>query len=96
MPQIVSRLLRRRAAAVCLFASLSLAAGVAVRAEPPSDPTVVAVGDLACQSLPQGQGTATCQSGAVADLIRMLAPDRFLALGDLQYSKGTLDEFLRG
>lgn len=33
--------------------------------------------------------------GAVADLIRELEPDRFLALGDLQYNNGKLSEFLR-
>jgi hypothetical protein len=59
------------------------------------DPVVVAVGDLACQTLTSGRGTATCQSGAVADLIRRIDPDRFLALGDLQYNNGKLSEFLR-
>jgi acid phosphatase type 7 len=59
------------------------------------DPVVVAAGDLACQSLPNGQGIATCQSGAVANLIRQIAPDRFLALGDLQYNNGKLSEFRR-
>ena len=52
-------------------------------------------GDLACHSLTQGQGSATCQSGAIADLIREIDPDRFLALGDLQYNNGRLSEFLR-
>jgi hypothetical protein len=59
------------------------------------DPVVVAVGDLACQTLTSGEGTATCQSGAVADLIGSIGPDRFLALGDLQYSKGSLRQFMR-
>lgn len=58
-------------------------------------PVIVAVGDLACQSLPKGKGTATCQSQAIADLITQIAPDRFLALGDLQYSNAKLVEFLR-
>jgi hypothetical protein len=96
MSPVGSRLQPRRAGAAWVFGSLCLVAAVAVLAAPSAPaPTVVAVGDLACQSLPQGQGTATCQSGAVADLIRELAPDRFLALGDLQYSNGTLEEFLR-
>ena len=59
------------------------------------DPVIVAVGDLACQSLPQGQGAATCQSGKIADLIRDIDPDRFLALGDLQYNNAKLSEILR-
>ena len=96
MSRAPSPLLRRRVTLACAAGSLALVASSAVLAGlPDGDPTVVAVGDLACQSLPQGQGTATCQSDAVADLIRQLAPDRFLALGDLQYSKGALDEFLR-
>lgn len=59
------------------------------------DPVIVAVGDLACQSFPQGQGTATCQSERIADLIRDIDPDRFLALGDIQYNNAKLSEFLR-
>jgi len=61
----------------------------------PGDPVIVAVGDLACQTLTEGNGTATCQSGAIADLIREIGPNKFLALGDLQYNKGELSEFLR-
>lgn len=41
----------------------------ATESVPASDPVVVAVGDIACQTLTNGQGTATCQSGAVANLI---------------------------
>jgi hypothetical protein len=88
--------LRRPLVSIACTAAVGLIATSAVLAVPPvRDPTVAATGDLACQSLAQGEGTATCESGAVADLIRQLAPDRFLALGDLQYSKGALDEFLR-
>lgn len=65
----------------------------ATESVPASDPVVVAVGDIACQTLTNGQGTATCQSGAVANLIRRIDPDRFLALGDLQYNNGKLSEF---
>lgn len=65
------------------------------RAVAHDDPVVVAAGDLACQTLTSGEGSATCQSGAVADLIRSIGPDRFLALGDLQYNNGKLSEFLR-
>lgn len=58
-------------------------------------PVIVAVGDLACQSLSQGQGEGACRSGDVAELITSLGPDRFLALGDLQYNTGTSREFAR-
>lgn len=55
--------------------------------------TVMAVGDIACQS-----GTpvtaVTCRHGDVADLIADADPDRFLALGDLQYQDATLAQFL--
>jgi hypothetical protein len=79
-------------------AAVSLPGGgahAADRGAASDDPVVVAVGDLACQTLTNGKGTATCQSGAVADLIRRIDPDRFLALGDLQYNNGKLSEYLR-
>jgi len=90
---------RRSALAVLAATSLVILATVLVptigaQAEG-HDPVIVAAGDLACQSLPKGNGTATCQSGAVANLIRRIDPDRFLALGDLQYTSGKLKEFRR-
>ncbi len=84
---------QRLAVIAALMLGVALAAPAS--AEPEDAPTIVAVGDLACQSLSQGQGTATCQSGAIADLVRALAPDRFLPLGDLQYANGRLEEFMR-
>ncbi len=84
-----------RVPVIVVGALAAIASTGAPAARPSPAPVIVAVGDLACQSLAQGQGTATCQSGAVADLIRQIGPARFLALGDLQYSKGSLDEFLR-
>ena len=82
-----------------LVAAIALLPGPGVRAvgrmTASDDPVVVAAGDFACQTLTSGEGTATCQSGAVADLIRRIDPDRFLALGDLQYNNGKLSEFLR-
>jgi hypothetical protein len=83
---------RSLAAALVLVAAMLLVPGARAGDH---DPVIVAVGDLACQTLTQGRGTATCQSGAVADLIREIHPDRFLALGDLQYNNGTLREFQR-
>jgi len=64
-------------------------------AAPPVDPTIVAVGDIACQSLQKNTNEGACRSGEVADLVTRLAPTRFLPLGDLQYSKGSLKEFRR-
>jgi len=61
----------------------------------PRDPVVVAVGDLACQALTHGQGEGACRSGEIADLIRSIAPDKFLGLGDLQYNNGKLTEYMR-
>jgi len=66
-----------------------------VAAPTPPDPRVAAVGDIACQSFTQGDGEGACRSDEVAALVTDLAPDRFLALGDLQYNKGELGEFLR-
>jgi hypothetical protein len=64
-------------------------------AAPSVDPTIVAVGDIACQSLQQNTNEGACRSGEVADLVSQLDPTRFLPLGDLQYSKGSLDEYQR-
>ena len=73
---------------------MTLAPAIGAQAEQ-HDPVIVAAGDLACQSLPRGRGTATCQSGAVATLVRRIDPDRFIPLGDLQYTSGKLREFRR-
>jgi hypothetical protein len=59
-----------------------------------SAPVLVAVGDLVCPRGSPGQGTQVCRSDLVADLITEIAPDRFLALGDLQYEDGSLEKFL--
>jgi hypothetical protein len=76
-----------------LIATGALATPGAVATE--HDPVIVAVGDLACQALTDGQSEGACRSQAVADLIREIDPDRFLALGDLQYNNGKLSGFLR-
>ncbi len=68
--------------------------GDPVSGEEDSDPVVVAVGDLVCTKGSPGQGTRVCRSDLVADLVTQIAPDRFLALGDLQYEDGSLDRFL--
>ena len=60
-----------------------------------SPPKIVAVGDIACQSFSQSDGEGACRSDEVAALITSLRPDAFLALGDLQYNDGGLDQFLR-
>jgi Calcineurin-like phosphoesterase len=94
------RRLRRRAlhlSTVLLVGTVSLTApGTAsVAASPAPDPVIAAVGDIACQSFSHSDGEGACRSDEVAALITDLAPDRFLALGDIQYNKGALDEFLR-
>jgi Calcineurin-like phosphoesterase len=95
----MSRRLRR----VALIASATLLLSVTsaspftrAGAVPPSaDPVIAAVGDIACQSFSQSDGEGACRSDEVAALITQLAPDRFFALGDLQYNNGKLEEFLR-
>jgi len=64
---------------------------------PPPPPTgtatVLAVGDIAC-----APGSAVTQSRCrhrdVAAVVGSQSPDRFIALGDLQYQNGTLAEFM--
>ena len=88
-----ARVLRRSVVAIMLLPMASFFAPGAAATE--HDPVIVAVGDLACQSLTHGQGVGACRSGEIADLIRDIDPDRFLALGDIQYNNGKLSEFLR-
>jgi acid phosphatase type 7 len=56
--------------------------------------TVVAVGDIAC---PPGARVTrrTCKQAATARSAATLAPDRVIALGDLQYQKGGYRAFKR-
>jgi len=57
-------------------------------------PVIAAVGDIACNSLPS-EHNRRCRYDAVADAIRGIGPDAFLALGDLQYLHGGLEDFRR-
>lgn len=88
---------RRSAIAVALatIGLVAVAATQAVSAKPAPDPVIVAVGDIACQSLSKGTGEGACRSDETAALIKSLSPTRFLALGDLQYNNGTLEEYQR-
>ena len=59
---------------------------------------VAAAGDIACSAdydqFNGGEGTATeCRQHHVSDLVVARDPDAVLALGDLQYTAGTLSEF---
>ena len=63
-----------------------------LRASSTAPVRVVAVGDIACP--PGAEVTATtCRQRATARLARGLDPDAVLALGDLQYQKGSLSGF---
>jgi hypothetical protein len=55
-----------------------------------SDPTVVAVGDIAC---PAGDTTDPCQQQQTATLAASQHPDDVLMLGDAQYNAGLYSEF---
>ena len=96
----MSRRLRRFAliASAAMLLSVTSASPFtpAAAVPPPADPVIAAVGDIACQSFSQSDGEGACRSDEVAALITQLAPDRFFALGDLQYNNGKLEEFLAG
>lgn len=67
--------------------------GSAVDPPPPGlTATIMAVGDLACESGTPVTST-TCRHAEVADLIASSGVDRFIALGDLQYQDATLAQF---
>jgi len=53
---------------------------------------VVAAGDIVCSPGDHPSARA-CQQVATAALVESLKPDAVLAVGDLQYSHGTADEF---
>lgn len=59
---------------------------------PAGDSVVVAaVGDIVCGTLTPED--IPCLHARTAALVRQLAPDALLLLGDLQYEQGTLDDF---
>jgi acid phosphatase type 7 len=58
-----------------------------------ADPLIAAAGDIAC-----GDRTApgaACADGITANLVQQLSPKAVLALGDVQYERGQLGDFLR-
>ncbi|WP_460811608.1 metallophosphoesterase family protein [Nocardioides salsibiostraticola] len=63
-------------------------------AGPEATVDVVAVGDIVCSSDLEVTDTE-CQQQATADLASSLDPDAVVALGDLQYTEGLYDEFLK-
>ncbi|MEJ2668295.1 MAG: metallophosphoesterase [Deinococcales bacterium] len=88
------RLLRRRpriGLAMCAFL-VAVAAAAAASAQ---TVTVVAAGDIACEA-GQAPGPRACQQDATAALVARIAPDAVLAVGDLQYPEGTLQQFQEG
>jgi len=64
-------------------------------ADPPAGPTVTvaAAGDIACAA-DEPATPRSCQQAATAALIEAHRPDAVLAVGDLQYPKGSLEDFL--
>lgn len=96
------RAAQRSGAALWICAALFIAG--CARAEGPDRPasltvdrssdvtSIVAVGDIACVPgrAPSGD---SCRHRETADLARHLRPDVVLALGDLQYQSGELEDF---
>ena len=80
-----------------LFGGVALLTSAAeVSAAPPAPPPkIVAVGDITCQSYSQGDGKGACRSDEIAKLVTSLKPTAFLPLGDIQYSDGGLDEYIK-
>ena len=56
----------------------------------PENPTLAAVGDIAC---PAGETEASCQQQSTASLTASLTPTAVVVLGDNQYDSGLLEEF---
>ena len=88
--------MRRRSAAGLLLVLVVAACAerAPVRARQGDAPMIAAVGDIACKSLPS-EHARRCRYDRVAETIRELGPDAFLALGDLQYLHGAYEDFQR-
>lgn len=59
---------------------------------PPGSVVVTAAGDIACETA-LAEGTASCAENLTGNLIRSIAPDASLTLGDNQYNAGQLAEY---
>ncbi len=57
------------------------------------DPMIAAAGDIACDST--NTGPTICQQFATSELIVQMRPAAVLALGDLAYENGRIEEFQR-
>jgi hypothetical protein len=59
-----------------------------------NDPVVAAAGDIACTVSTQPSPQGDCAQGKTAKVVEDIAPTAVLALGDEQYERGTLDQFI--
>src|SRR6185503_6103292 len=86
-----------RAVFLIALSSVLLALAMCGQGQAAADPTVAAVGDMACSpwnpNYNNGDGTATdCRHRYVSDVVVGLAPTALLDLGDNQYD-GQLEEY---
>ena len=77
---------------VLLVAVGGVSAAVAMRPAPAPGFVVAAVGDIACTAEDERQETE-CQHEATSSVVAELEPQLVLALGDLQYPSGKLEDF---
>jgi 3',5'-cyclic AMP phosphodiesterase CpdA len=85
---------RRSVVVLVVLAAVAVGCAEAPDArQAPDPPVLAAVGDIACNSLPS-EHARRCAYDRVAEAIRELAPDAFLALGDTQYLHGAYEDYL--
>lgn len=75
----------------------AIAADAAVKSNAGKPVSVVAVGDIACDTADinfSGKDTQLCQDDKTFALIKQLNPDAVLVLGDLQYNDGSYENFV--
>ena len=85
--------LGRFLAAACLMLGMLAFSGSAFAEMGSRQATLAVAGDIACDPTSTPSGT-TCQDVATAALVAAASPDKVLAIGDLQYSNGTLAAFM--
>ena len=89
MPATTRRAVPRRSAALAGLLLVTASCHGSSTIPAVHAPVVVAVGDIACGEAPTPQDPEhRCRYDLVGDLVRSLAPDRFLAVGGLQHTLG--------
>jgi chitodextrinase len=90
--------IRRGKQLVLVFPLVLIAVALFAGPAQAADPVIAAAGDIACapgdSHFNSGNGTSSyCRQKYTSDLLVSMAPEKVLAVGDLQYDSGALSDF---